>query len=132
MPPRDESPKPAASSSPPTPAATTPGAGAAPPSPPASSPDTAAAARQAALDKEAASLQEKADAEAEKAAELAAAAEKAENAAEDFGQPRAPRCPDCGERMEVYTGGDINPHKLGTAFCPTHGRKHISRNRVID
>lgn len=77
---------------------------------------------QAALDKEAAEAQAKADAEAKRLAELEANAQKAEERAEDYGQPRAARCPDpeCRERLERYRGD--NPHKQGTHFCPRHGR----------
>jgi hypothetical protein len=40
--------------------------------------------------------------------------------------PRSrPACPECGARVEPYTG-DINPHKLGTGWCETHGRVRLS------
>lgn len=87
--------------------------------------DKEAAAKQAALDKEAADLAAKQAAEQAEADKLAAAAQKAEEKAEDFGQPRAARCPveGCRERLERYTGD--NPHKLGTHFCPNHGRMRL-------
>jgi hypothetical protein len=109
-----ESRKPAAES--PSPA-TAPGAGAAPPSSPEPS--------QAALDAQAAELQAKVDAEAKRLADLEPAARKAEEKAEDHGQPRAVRCREdgCRERMERYTGS--NPHKIGTHWCPVHGRMTI-------
>jgi len=83
------------------------------------------AQQQAELDKEAADLQAKADAEAEEAARLAADAQKAAEQAEDFNAPRAARCPvdGCRERLERYTGG--NPHKVGTQWCPNHGRVRL-------
>jgi hypothetical protein len=33
-------------------------------------------------------------------------------------------CPDCGSEMEPPTGS-VNVHKLGTAWCPTHGRRPL-------
>lgn len=118
MPTRDDTRKPAADL--PSTPATTPGAGAAPPSPPESS-------QQAALDKEAANLQAKADEEAAEATRVAADAQKAQERADDFGAPRSARCPEdgCRERLERYTGGDVNPHKIGTHFCPIHGRVRL-------
>lgn len=32
------------------------------------------------------------------------------------------KCPFCKEELEVYTGGAVNPHKLNTGWCITHGR----------
>lgn len=83
--------------------------------------------QQAALDKAAAEAQAQADAEAKRLADVVAAAQKAEEKAEDFGQPRAARCPveGCHERLMRYTGGDVNPHKLGTHWCPVHGRVRL-------
>lgn len=88
------------------------------------------AAKQAALDKEAAHLQAKADAEAKRLADLEADAQKAAEQAEDHGQDRVPRCPQCNQRMEKYEGS--NPHKESTAFCPEHGRMPIYRNKVVE
>lgn len=85
------------------------------------------AREQAALDKAAAEAAAKAAHEAQQLADLEAAARKAEEKAEDFGQPRAARCPidGCRERLERYTGGDVNPHKVGTHWCPVHGRVRL-------
>jgi hypothetical protein len=90
--------------------------------------DVEAAKKQAALDKEAADLAAKLAAEQAEADKLAADAQKAAERAEDFGAPRAARCPepDCRERLERYTGGDINPHKVGTHWCPRHGRMRLA------
>lgn len=82
---------------------------------------------QAALDKAAEKLEEKAEDAQAKADAVAADAQKAEERAEDYGQSRAARCPvdGCRERLERYTGGDINPHKAGTHWCPKHGRMKL-------
>lgn len=85
--------------------------------------------KQAALDKAAEDAQAKAEAEAKDLAKAEAAAEKAEAAAEDFGQPRAMRCPDCNARLERYEGD--NPHKIGSQFCPTHGRIWVSHGKIV-
>lgn len=82
--------------------------------------DKAAAAEQASLDKAAEKAEEQADAAQGKADELAADAQKAEEKAEDHGEPRAARCPTCRERLERYRGD--NPHKEGTHWCPNCGR----------
>lgn len=89
-------------------------------------PQTPDPKQQAALDKAAAEAKEKADAEAQRLADLEADAQKAAEQAEDFGAPRAARCPvdGCRERLERYTGS--NPHKVGTHVCPTHGRLRLS------
>ena len=91
--------------------------------------DKEAAAKQAALDKAAAEAQAKAEAEAKDLAKAEAVAEKAEAKAEDFGEPRAMRCPDCNARMERYTGD--NPHKIGSQFCPNHGRVWIEHGKIL-
>lgn len=51
---------------------------------------------------------------------LAADAQKAEERAEDHGEPRAARCPECRARLDRYQG--TNPHKVGSLRCPDHGR----------
>lgn len=86
--------------------------------------------KQAALDKEAERLDTKAEDAQDKAAALAADAQKAEERAEDFGEGRVVRCPDtdCRERLEKYTGS--NEHKIGTYFCPNHGRIRLARGRI--
>jgi hypothetical protein len=78
-----------------------------------------------ALDKAAAEAQANVEAEEKRLAEKEAFAQKATERAEDFGEPRAARCrePDCRERMERYAGD--NPWKVGTHFCPTHGRMRL-------
>ena len=78
---------------------------------------------QLALDKEAADRQAAVDAEAKRLAELEADAQKAEEHAEDYGEPRAARCPNCRARLERYVGD--NPHKQGTHFCPNCGRMRL-------
>lgn len=78
---------------------------------------------QAKLDKEAALAQSRVDAEAKRLADLAADARKAEEAAEDHGEPRAARCPECRARLERYTGD--NEHKQGTHWCPNCGRMRL-------
>jgi len=78
---------------------------------------------QAQLDKEAADAQAKVEAEAKRLAELEADAQKAEERADDHGEPRAARCPNCRERLERYTGA--NPHKAGTHWCPNCGRMKL-------
>lgn len=98
-----------------------------PPTPAPNKPDDKeAAAKQAALDKEAEKLEDKAEDAQAKADAVAADAQKAAEVAEDFGAPRAARCPepDCRERLERYEGA--NPHKQGTHWCPRHGRMRLS------
>lgn len=87
--------------------------------------------KQAALDKEAEKLEAKAEDAQEKADALAADAQKAEEHAEDHGQPRAVRCPHahCRERLERYAGD--NPHKFGSYVCPNHGRIWVSRGEIV-
>jgi septal ring factor EnvC (AmiA/AmiB activator) len=94
--------------------------------PPTQKPDDKEAAReQAALDKAAEKLDEKAEDAQAKADAVAAEAQKAEEQAEDFGEPKAARCPhpDCRERMERYRGD--TPWKVGTHYCPNHGRVRL-------
>lgn len=77
-------------------------------------------------------LEEKAEDAALKAEALAAEAQAAaEKAEDDAAGDRVPRCPDCRERMEPYTGD--NAWKLNTAFCHHCGRRRqVRRNRVVD
>lgn len=86
---------------------------------PAGKPDD----KQAALDKQAENLEAKAEDAQAKAAALAADAQKVEDAAEDYGQQRVPRCPTCHARLERYDGD--NPHKFNSYVCPTHGRLRL-------
>lgn len=121
MPPtnKPDAPKPAGRSSSP---ATASGDGAAPPSPLKPSHEDA---EQAKLDAEAAQKAKDAEDAAALAEAEAAEAQKAAEAAENYGLPRAKRCPepDCRERLERYSGS--NPHKLGSYVCPVHGRRAL-------
>jgi hypothetical protein len=118
--PESESVKPAAVV--PSPPATAPGSDDAP----ASTPEPS----QAKLDAAAAKAAEKAQKEADEAAAAAQAAVDAQQKADDYGEPRAPHCPECNARMEKYAGD--NPHKQSTAVCEQHGRMRVYRNKVVD
>lgn len=53
-------------------------------------------------------------------------AEKPDEKPTETAAPKAaskPKCPE-GHEVEVYDGGDANPHKVGTMFCATCGKRY--------
>lgn len=78
---------------------------------------------QAVLDKAAEQAEQKAEDAQAQADALAAHAQKAEERAEDHGEPRAARCPECRARLDRYAGD--NPHKVGSHWCPNCGRVRL-------